>query len=363
MLSAIKQILINLPGIRTKKKLVTILADDYGTIRISSSKALDSLKNVCASVTDNRFNRLDGLETSADLTALFEVLNSVKDKYNRPAIFTPVTIVANPDFEKIRNHQFSAYYHESYFDTLERYPDASQVKQLWKQGMEHQIFVPEFHGREHLNVRYWMRLLQAGDKNVCEAFDSKSIGINPVSRDNKYMAAFDPEGLQHQLELKDIATEGLAMFEKQFGFKASLFTPSALIHHDSLHENLKKDGITIIDMARLRHEPTFKGEGRKRFHYMGQTNKQGQQYLTRNVMFEPNEGNRDWVGSAMKDIETAFNFRKPAVISTHRVNFSGSKCEKNRNHGLKALQSLLTNITCTWPDVEFVKAKEIFNRV
>ncbi len=363
MLSAWKQLLINLPGVRTKRKLITFLADDYGTIRISSPKAVESLQNVCASVTENRFNRFDGIATSSDLTALFEVLNSVKDKNNRSAVFTPVTIVANPDFERIRTNQFSSYHYETFFETLERLPDADHIQRLWKEGMESGIFVPEFHGREHLNVRFWMRLLQSGDKHVREAFDRESIGINPVLKNKKYMAAFDPESLQHQLELKEIATDGLGLFEKQFGYKATLFTPSALIHHDSLHDNLKKDGIGMIDMARLRYEPTFKGGRRRRFHFMGETNKQGQHYLTRNVMFEPNEGNRDWVGSAMKGIETAFTFRKPAIISTHRVNFAGSKCEVNRDQGLKSLQSLLSKITRTWPDVEFVPAREIFNRL
>ena len=36
--------------------------------------------------------------------------------------FTPLTIVANPDFSKIRDSDFSEYFYESFAETLKRYP-------------------------------------------------------------------------------------------------------------------------------------------------------------------------------------------------------------------------------------------------
>lgn len=362
MFSFIKQMLINLPGVITNRKLIVFLADDYGTIRISSKDALDRLERMYPAVTDNRFNKFDGIASSADLAHLFEVLYSVKDKAGHPAVFTPVTIAANPDFDAIRKANLSQYYYEPYYETLSKLPEGNQIKNMWKEGMKNGIFIPEYHGREHLNVRFWMKLLQSGDKHVREAFNLNSIGIDPATSGKKYMAAFDVENIQHQYELKDIAIQGLDLFEKQFGFRAQLFTPSALIHHDSLHENLKKGGITLIDMARLRYEPTLNGAKKRRYHYMGQNGKFGQRYLTRNVMFEPNEGNKDWVDSGLKDIETAFKYKKPAVISTHRVNFVSSKCEANRDKGLKSLKQLLDGIVKRWPEIEFVQAREVFNK-
>src|SRR5690606_14818559 len=106
----------------------------------------------------------------------------------------------------------------------------------------------------------------------------------------------------HRKELNDIATDGLNIFEDLFGYRSVLFTPSALIHHDDMHPQLKEDGIKYIDMARSRLAPTYNGNKTKKYHYLGQTNKLGQKYITRNVMFEPNKDNKDAVKKALSEI-------------------------------------------------------------
>lgn len=358
MLQSIKNYLINSYGIKTDKKIVIFLVDDYGTIRISSGDALKKLKKLNPQVSENRFNRLDALASSKDLSCLFEVLTSVKDKNNQSAVFTPMTVVANPDFRAIEEDGFQKYYYNSFFDTLEQFDDAKEIKQFWKEGINSGIFMPEFHGREHLNVKYWMQHLQNEDPHVLEAFHLNSIGIDAVN-DSGYMAAFDWSDKEHILELEGIITEGLKVFETMFGYKSMFFTASALIHNDAIHKSLHENGIKFIDMARSRQEPKIGGGYKRRIHYMGQKNRLGQQYLTRNVMFEPNMNSKDWVGRAMKEISVAFQYKKPAIISSHRVNFVGGKSEENRNKGLKDLKDLLSQIVKQWPEVEFMAVREL----
>jgi len=82
--------------------------------------------------------------------------------------------------------------------------------------------------------------------------------------------------------------------------------------------------------------------------------------MVRNVVFEPTEDRGiDWVAFTMKQIETAFRWNKPAIISSHRVNFCGHIDPKNREKGLTALKNLLEKIVKKWPDVEFMAADEL----
>jgi hypothetical protein len=67
----------------------------------------------------------------------------------------------------------------------------------------------------------------------------------------------------------------------------------------------------------------------------------------------------DWVSFTMKQIEAAFFWGKPAIISSHRVNFCGHIDPKNREKGITYLKNLLKQIQKKWPDVEFVGVDEI----
>ena len=67
--------------------------------------------------------------------------------------------------------------------------------------------------------------------------------------------------------------------------------------------------------------------------------------LIRNCHFEP-AGNRkiQHVNIALKQIEKAFLLKKPALISSHRVNYIGSIVEKNRDDNIQMLEELIKSI-------------------
>jgi hypothetical protein len=58
-------------------------------------------------------------------------------------------------------------------------------------------------------------------------------------------------------------------------------------------------------------------------------------------------------------IETAFRYYKPAIISSHRVNFIGAIVPDNRNKNLMLLKQLLFEIVKKWPDVEFMSSDQL----
>lgn len=313
---------------------------------------------------NNRYNRYDTLANSDDLTSLFDILNKHKDSKGNPAVFTPVTITGNPDFDKVEKDEFQQYYCEPFTDTLQRYySNHKEIYSLWKEGIKDGIFCPQFHGREHLNVAEWLRLLQKKDDVTRKAFKEGCWGFDlsksKNSRISSLQAAFDLYDLSDLDVQGESIREGLEMFETLFGYRATFFVPPNGPFNNLLEKTAAECGIRYMSKAKRQTEPLGEGKARTVYHKPGSRNEHGQITLTRNCIFEPSEGGKDWVDSCLNDIKISFRMRKPAVISTHRVNYIGALDESNRTRGLKQLDELMGAVTKQWPDVEFITSDQL----
>jgi len=67
----------------------------------------------------------------------------------------------------------------------------------------------------------------------------------------------------------------------------------------------------------------------------------------------------DSVDECLAQIEDAFRWRKPAIITAHRVNFIGSIEQSNRDKNLRQFKKLLLEIQKKWPEVEFLSADKL----
>lgn len=364
MINNILRNLSNIPGWITNRKIVVIESDDWGSIRMPSKAVCDQLDQEGIPVYENFFTANDGLETNGDLEALFSVLLSVKDSKGRSAVMTPLVIMGNPDFEAIRENRFTKYVFEPFTVTGQRYHDSDRLLPLWKEGKAHHVFVPEFHGREHLNVTRWMKGLQQGLPITQRTFDLGLTGLHAhIAKEQRgdYQAAFDIDELSELAYLKEVLQEGVATFKALLEYSPSYFVPTNGPFNNSLEPFVKGLGIDYINSAKIQHEPIGGGKTKRLFHYLGQKSKSGLSYLTRNVIFEPSKPNSmaSWVDTAMKEIEIAFRWKKPAVISSHRVNYVSRISIQNRDNGIENLDLLLKSIIKKWPDVEFMTSGEL----
>lgn len=352
-----------MPGFRTTRKLIAFVVDDYGSIRISSRDSYENLVRYGLRLESSRFTRFDTLESNNDLEQLFEVLTSFRDHVGNYPAFTPMVCVANPDFEKIKGADYTQYFYEPFTETLKKYPDHDKVYSLWKEGIERSIFVPQFHAREHLNIQRWMTDLRHGVKSTIRAFDQGISGIGPGEAPDifkDYQAAFDIDDANDIEALKVIIKDGLHLFTSLTGYKAVFFSPANSFFNHNLDSVLNEGGIELVNAGKSELEPVGQGRYKRTFHYSYQKNWYNQLYLLRNALFEPNQQvSFNWIDRCMHDIETAFRWRKPAIISSHRVNFSGHLVPNNRQNGLKMLEQLLSMITKRWPDCEFVSIRDI----
>jgi hypothetical protein len=355
----------NLIGWSTSRKIIVLESDDWGAIRMSGPQAYQALQKKGlkpGSADEERYLINDGLATAEDLTALIELLDSIKDANQRSAVFTVLGIVANPDFEQIKRDDFQQYSYLTLPETLKRYPKHDGAWEMWKEGITSKVFVPQFHGREHLNVQNWLKALRANESITRDAFDYQIYGISPNKPINhvSYQAAFDIDEPQELSYLREVLKDGLQLFEQLMGYQAKFFVPTNGPFHNDLQDVLAEMKLPYMGTSKIQHMPIGFGKTKKVFHYLGQKSAYGQRYLTRNCFFEPSSAEKsDWVDACLKEIAIAFTWKKPAVISTHRVNYIGWLNPANRTKGLQELKRLLTAITRQWPDVEFMTSDQL----
>lgn len=367
--SAIKNNLVrnlsNIPGWTTKRRILVFESDDWGSIRMPSREVFSILesKGLNLSCGDSRrYNSCDTLASSEDLNSLFDTLSSFTDKNKNPCVFTAICVVANPDFQKIKENDFKEYYYEPFTKTLERYYPTNNPIYLWRKGIAERIFIPQFHGREHLNVGEWMRALQKYDHETLIGFEHEVWGFirKPINdRIVSYQAVFDlfqPDDLIIQARA---IKEGLALFEELFGYGARYFVPPNGPFNNSLEKVASECGIDFILASKIQTEPQGFGANRKIYHWLGQQNMHNQRYIVRNCFFEPGQDGKDWVNSCLNEIAIAFRWHKPAIISSHRVNYIGVHDKLNRDKGLEQLKLLLNSILKLWPDVEFLTSDQL----
>lgn len=351
---SIKSYIKNIPGWRTKQKLVCISVDDFGNVLLHSKSARESLRKAGLDVDQSRFSRLDILENHDDLTALYQVLSSVKDKDGNHAFLNAFTVVANIDFDALEKNQYTKYEYKSLPDTFNTLPGYENVWSVWKEGVDKKLLVPEFHGREHLNIGFLEEGMQRKDSKVMANLFHRSWAAMGYSGRVGFTEAFS---FNHKDELKfhhEIIRSGLSLFEQVFGKKSRHFNAPGAREHHSLHQTMLNAGIYMIDADLIQNEHQGDGAYKKLYHPFGNKNKSGLTTVFRNCIFEPNLSEKtDWVDSCMKEIDIAFRCGKPAHISSHRVNFVGGIEASNRDFGLKELKRLLDSILKKWPDVVF----------
>ena len=91
-MSSIKRIIqknvSNIPGWRTKRKIVVIESDDWGSVRLFSKEARDNMKAFGLNLEAIHYDSVDSLECNKDLETLFDFLSQFKDKNGRNPVFT-----------------------------------------------------------------------------------------------------------------------------------------------------------------------------------------------------------------------------------------------------------------------------------
>jgi hypothetical protein len=351
----------HLLGWKSKRKIIVFESDDWGSFRFKNKSIRDQfIKNY------NPFQWMhynDCFESYDDLIALEKVLKTVKDINNNSACFTFLMNPANPDFKKIEETNYEKYYYESFLQTLSKRNDGTQLLKWYNQAISESLIEVGFHGREHLNVQEWMKDLKDGNQLAHEGLKNRIWGQGKLKKSYKhtsYRSTFQMGSYDEMDSLKLNIKEGVELMNKMFNQNTTYFLAPDGPYHLHLNQALVNQGIQFIGLAKLHTNPLEPKWHQKKPFWLGKKTKEGLRVITRNVMFEPGSPkSKDWVNTAMQQIETAFKFKNPAVIGTHRANFVSALNQENRTNGLKQLAMLLQKITLKWPDVEFMLSSDL----
>ena len=363
ILRLLKNKYINNRGFHTNRRLLCIESDDWGSIRMPSKEVFEELKRLGDTPQDDSFLSNDSLEREEDLQRLYDCLSSVEDCRGRNAIITANFAMANPDFGKI-DYVNDIYNYEPFYDTYKKYYPKEKVLDVVKDGIAKNIFIPQLHCREHLNVNRWMMALKEGKEDVLIAFQHKMVGIKASKNNNNLFGYMDAFGLKEDEFLEEKIIEAITIFEQTFSYKSKTFVACCNFWGKEVERLLKENGVEGLQGSEWQRIPkNNNGEAKMKLRFTGDKNRYGQIYTIRNCSYEPTytydpESYKD---QCLKDIKNSFANKKPAIINSHRLNYIGSINEKNAEENVKYLKILLKEVLKEFPDVEFVSSPELID--
>jgi len=354
----INKYLCDIKGFNTDRKIVVIESDDWGSVRMPSERVYNSLMKRGVRVDTCIFDKFDSLESKEDMCLLFDLLYKFKDMNSNPAIITANSLVANPDFEKIRESKFESYFYKDLPSSLKE--EGDNCLEAWYEGIKSSVFHPQFHGREHINIKRWLSALKSGLKELLIAFEYGTFCIGDTKKYPLFVAAFDSDNESEYVSHLNILDDGDRLFNNIFGYHAKSFIAPNYIWNQRHESELAKLGISVIQGGLIQLIPQNNNKYRRSYHYTGQNNMLGQTYLVRNCIFEPSANpNKDWVDSCMRQVDDAFKCNHPAIICSHRVNFMGRIDKRNRDQNLRLLEDLLKSIILKWQNIEFMTSDQL----
>jgi len=355
----------NLKGWRTNRKIVVFESDDWGSIRMPSRIIFENLKNLGYPVHQKPFESYDSLECEEDLELLFHLIRKYQDKKGQHPTFTVNYIMTNPDFEKIEHSKYREYHYETFVETLSKYSGSKRVFEILMNGINEDLFYPQLHGLTHFNILQWLLSLQNHDLDTIRAFENRMVGItskkDPESGNKLMIALSSISKEQIEEQIKDIRNSCI-LFENIFGYRSKSFIAPVYTWNRVIEKTLLEEDIEYLQGSQYQLEPLIEENGKinKVKHHLGKRNELGQIYLIRNSYFEPSaDCTRDWVNETLYKIKTAFFWNKPAIISSHRLNYIGRIQPENRDKNLRLLDELIHKILKFWPDIEFLNSVEL----
>tara|TARA_B100001059_G_scaffold234055_1_gene275584 strand:- start:3596 stop:4735 length:1140 start_codon:yes stop_codon:yes gene_type:complete len=358
----------NLRGWKTDRKIIVFESDDWGSIRMPSKESYSNIIKAGIPIDKCPFLRNDSFETVEDFHYLFKVLKKFKDKNGKHPVITANYILRNPDFKKIKDSNYNNFSSELFTEHLIKTNKYDNYFNILRQGIRDGLIKPQLHGPFHVNVKYWMEYLNTNSASTIIAFNNLVYGLstNVVNEERKsFLATFDYDCNSDFINfLEPALIKSIKDFENIFGYKSLSFIAPNYVWDKKIEEVLSKNNIKLIQSAKHRKRPSIsKNSKRHEKIILGSKNEFGQTYLTRNILFEPSTSiNKiEHMQECFNKIHYSFLLNKPAIISTHRLNFMGGLNLKNREENLMLLEELLTNIIRKWPQVEFFSSDDLGN--
>ena len=261
------------------------------------------------------------LESAAHLASLGAALREVRGGDGLAPVWQANTVVAAPDYARLAPPRF----HTEELPLVD-FPDTPSrwsrrgLREAVDRLVEEGVWWPELHGLHHLPEAAWLAALRRGDDDARRAFAQQSPICRSVEASGEYAAA-EPRALR-----VGNLRRAVERFRRLFGRTPGSFCPPDYHWDPALDAEAESLGLVTFQgraeaagaaLPRLRRMllaarwPRFEGA---RF------------VLPPRIAFEPMqaEGRSERLGVATtrRAVRAAWAARRPAVVSTHRVNYA-----------------------------------------
>jgi hypothetical protein len=342
------------------KPILVIESDDWGWNTGDANSIAKSYRKAGYEIPSYAEQSL--LETPEEVRSMVDMLARHKDSRGKPAVLTANMVLANIDFEAVRENKLSEVVLIPLDSNSPRNPVSKRLLSEYIKGMESGTFWPQLHGLCHINKDAWLKGIRNNEPLAAKAFllNSPPLGYagEDVAQYNGVYSDFSvtpsvPQKYEDQI--KDI-NEASAIFYRIFKFYPKSEIAPFYVWDDNTEEAFFSTGIRYIQGANTQ----IYGRGRngnllQQSHDFGQRSKRGLLYLTRDLTFEPQKSKKSPVALLKWKIRAIFSVGRPAVIVSHRTNYVGINAEKNR----KQLNEILDYVEQKFPSVLYMGSDEL----
>jgi hypothetical protein len=276
------------------------------------------------------------LESAADVNRLVETLLEFRGGDGFPPVWQANTVVAAPDYARLEPPLFEV----PSMPVLElpAAPSRWQRPGLWeavRSACESGVWWPELHGFHHLPEQAWLTALRRNESDARRAFEQQSPVCEAVEAGGEFDAS-EPAALK-----REHLSRAIEIFTRLFGRAPSSFCPPDYRWDDAFEAEAERLGVTLWQgraerarralprLRRLMRGLSWRASSGARF------------YMPARIAFEP-RGNpappphraapgddgddgarvRLGVADAHRRARAAWSAGRPAVVSTHRLNYA-----------------------------------------
>jgi hypothetical protein len=323
-------------------RAVVLESDDWGLCAwVPDAGAHEALAAQPAfrTAAGRRYGR-STLESAADVEALVALLLDFRGADGRPPVWQANTIVAAPDFARLVPPGFETdALPVTGLDALSPRWRRPGLLEAWAAAERAGAWRAELHGLHHLPEAAWLAALRRGEPDALAALAQQSPICAAVEASGEYDAREPREARARTLR------EALARFTALFGRAPASFCPPDYRFDDwleieaeslglsTLQGRFERDGAGVLGAVRRRlAAPRFPARTGGRFH------------LPPRIAFEPRGeaagGGRVGIDAAHRAVRAAWAAGRPAVLSSHRLNYAHLDAEWSEA-GRAALRELL----------------------
>lgn len=344
-------------GWRTKRPILVIESDDWGSEHIPGPKAIEKMREMGLFLSDSH-GMFDSLETADDIDKLCDILNSHKDGDGNPAVMTANFIMANPDYSAIRENDFRVFKPKLIDEGWNHEADGQALWRKYRAGIENNLIVPQLHGIVHFCPDEWLQRLRQADAVSLKAFDWGMIGEHEDAA-GIGIQSMAPIYHADAKVIKQLVNDGAQAFKRIFGIDSiTSIAPCYGWRSPETEQAFLAHNIRVMQSREYQHLP---GGGMK-LRYMGERGFKGMLYLVRNCMLEPIAAGTT-IEQCISQIEWAFQHSLPAVLCSHRINYTSRVATEVRDKGLAVLDGVLKQVKEKFGDVEFLSSDKLALRI